>query len=269
MKNMLLVFCALLLFLTSCVEDGQFKVLDQNGNLVPIPENPSSFEELNKQMNVIYNTNRLNPIFYIAFWDINLSGTLQISSDNNSYPVINSGCTYSSTGYTFGTSKFVTIPQSVTCLDFTSENFTIVMWLYPTNSGTEDYIIGAGQSNVKGYYYRVNENGSLTFVTCEPTAKVSTSTAGDVSFNTFHMYSVIRNGTNISFYKDISLLTNSASGTHNTITTATINRILGKRWDTGTNPYHGLIGEIIVFDRVLSISEITYLYNLSSWRYQQ
>jgi hypothetical protein len=108
------------------------------------------------------------------------------------------------------------------------------------------------------------DNGFIALATYnEATPHATTYGVGDLRDNTLHMLTAIKSGTSYEdLYIDGNLVLHQTAGLQNATFTSTI-VCIGTR-QTDDTPYYGNIDDLSFFNRVLTATEITNLYNSSS-----
>ena len=146
-------------------------------------------------------------------------------------------------------------------LDFTSEDFTIGMWVKPGLSG-DSYkgLFYRGYPAGDGYFFRIHSNGRIFFYTAQSGATQDSYSAIGVltADETVHLV-VTRSGAVAKIYKNASVLTLDYDASH--VDPATCSRTVKIGADDSTYlPYDGLIDEVRVYNRALLPAEIKTSY---------
>ena len=98
--------------------------------------------------------------------------------------------------------------------NFTSEAFSIEMWINPTSIANSPVLFSNGQFQVSGYYMHLNSSGSVTFRTNQAAASQdSTTAAGTFTTGSWQHLAIVRSGSSVRIYKNGTDVTSSA-GTH-------------------------------------------------------
>ena len=178
-------------------------------------------------------------------------------------------------GYTVNGNPTVTDCRGQSCIDFdgTGDSITtldetcgvgalsICVWIYPESVGeTAGRIIDNGQS-----IFWVGSSNRLGFTSAGATNIFSANNA--TTYNAWQHVCVTRNsaGSATNFYVD-----GSTNGTANqnsgTPAEGTTNMIIGSR-NAGDRDFNGKIQNLLIFNRVLSATEIAQLYNNTVFDY--
>ena len=141
--------------------------------------------------------------------------------------------------------------------------FSLECWFQ--TSGTSIYIMSKFTSGLVGYAITINASGQINFSLYSSLNNIQRITTGAFNNGIFHHLVVTYNGnSNISgmkIYVDNVEVTTTTVGTAitGTLINATVFRI-GTR-EGISYPMNGLLDEIVVYDKELSISEITMRWN--------
>lgn len=147
-------------------------------------------------------------------------------------------------------------------LDFTSENFSISCWVKASkDQDSTARVVDKGNINTSGWSFWVtttqvalltNQSGSYT----QAYATVS------VCDDTWHHIVGVRNGSTATFYVDGTAYTSDGADLLDALTNSS-DLYIGKRQDaSGLRIFSGLIDELRIYNRALSSTEVTALYNL-------
>jgi hypothetical protein len=155
-----------------------------------------------------------------------------------------------------GSSDYSTSANS---LSFTSEPFTISMWVNPTNLSNSPVIISSGAYQVDGYYCHILSTGGVSCLTNQSGA--SQSTDGSASFTTgsWQLLTIARNGSSIRIYRNGIDITSTA-GTHTNPTSTTRKFVIGRYDPSAGYYYNGSTDDVRVYNRTLSAAEILAMY---------
>jgi len=164
-------------------------------------------------------------------------------------------------GYFFTNSgKYLNL-GSDTALNFTT-NKTISVWVNPAGSSGNRGIIGRF-NNVSPYGWILKQaSGNASFSFYDSSGNGSATSTATIPINTWTHLSVTYDGSNLIFYKNGSVVSTTA-------TTAipgspSANTLIGRFYsnvNVVTYDFIGKISKVKMYDRALSASEITALYN--------
>ena len=198
-----------------------------------------------------------------------LDGSSFISRDVHGHLCTVTGALWRPNGRNFdGSDDYIEIPATSTQLDFTSEDFTIFMWVKFSDVSSSHILFLRSDFSTTGYYAIVRSTASIRFYTLQagPTSQTSATSASEVTTGVWYNLVFVRDGTSVKIYKDTVDRTTS-SGTHiDPDTDAGVTRI-GIRRDNA-NDFAGTIGEVWVYNRALTPVEIQRNYLATKWRYQ-
>src|SRR3990167_4581919 len=148
-----------------------------------------------------------------------------------------------------------------TSLNFTTENFTIAFWIKTAALAQGANIFNRGVMNTGGYEIMVLNTGVIHLHTSQSGVNQTTvAPAGTLVNNVWSHIVVVRNGSIGYIYKD-GVDVSSSQPTIINPATSTSNASIGSR-ATATNFINAVLDEVRVYNRALSQSEITELYNL-------
>jgi hypothetical protein len=202
-------------------------------------------------------------------------------SPNGNNATLENGPTFNSTSGTYisfdGTDDYATCASTST-VNFTNK-FTISLWIYinalPTNGNFANlitkYNVGTGGNG--GYDFRFrNASGTqqIGLITLSSGAAEGGSDFNyTLSLNTWHYLSGVYNGSTSQVYLNTSLI----GSVSNTTNPASNNKLLniarfGQFGDTTlTRYYNGRIGQVKMYNRDLSATEIQQNYNATKSRF--
>jgi hypothetical protein len=139
------------------------------------------------------------------------------------------------------------------------QNFTIEAWIKRSDSSTVSHgptgaavIFGFGHG---GYAMAMDSGGHIDITQVDISGVVLGTAITDTNF---HHVAVTKSGSNIVFYIDSSAYPVPA---YNPVFSFTTGAAIGSRGDYFANSFLGFIDEVSVYNRPLSGSEITSLYN--------
>lgn len=173
-----------------------------------------------------------------------------------------------------GTDDYVTAPDA-NSLDITG-NLTIALWMKKTgntttNSWADLVTKSSNGANDTNYYFQIADVGGTEypgfyFYTGGVGYEIRSSVA--VPLNEWHHVAITYDdaGNAITFYVDGVATTDvnmSGAPESQSLTTNAQPLYFGNRYTSNTQPYQGYLDEIRIYNRTLSATEITGLYNLS------
>lgn len=150
-------------------------------------------------------------------------------------------------------------------LDFTSGDFSIDLWINQASSPLDNaYIINRGNYNLSGWYiWFWNAGNEMQFYTNQDTPGVQ-STTMDMTFDTWLHLALVRSGTVATWYQNTVDVTKN-HGIH--IDPTSVSQAL-KIGAFPSDDFKGTIGEVRIYNRVLTPLEIQRNYLATKWRYQ-
>lgn len=157
--------------------------------------------------------------------------------------------------------------QTTNNYNFTSESFTISMWVKPSDISNNPVVVSNGSWQVDGYYMHILSNGGVQFITSQAGAiQVSSSKAGSVKVNQWNHIAVVRSGSSVRTYVN-GMDQTTVVGTHVNPTSTTTPFRIGN-YSSGTlYMYKGYLDELRV-DRVArTAEEIRQAFNFDSRTY--
>ena len=150
-------------------------------------------------------------------YSITASGGVSVSPksvfDNAEYnPTVHGGSIFFD-----GTGDYLTV-GSTDPVNFGANNFTISMWLYPTNGGAQEEILNwraaDGVSNTNFTIHRNSSNELRTYIGNGSSYFVSNANLGTLLTNVWNHVVISRSGTDLkSFINGVNITTTSMSGT--------------------------------------------------------
>jgi len=148
-------------------------------------------------------------------------------------------------------------------LNITGSVISISAWIYPTSFGgsSKGRIVDNENSTTNGYIFDIdnaNWSGSLDFGILGSTAMCGTG-SGKISLNTWsHVAIVYNNGCTFYINGTVSTLAQQQTGS---ITSSSLALSIGGRSADNTRNFQGAIDDVRIYNRALSASEISQLYN--------
>jgi hypothetical protein len=183
-------------------------------------------------------------------------------SGNNNTGILTNGPTF--TGSNAGAIVFdgsndcIVVNNNASILSSTA--YTKIAWFYPTSFATGNNILSGGNSGQHAFWLQTSNklyaghNGSWSTVASASTLSLNTWYCGAVTFNTSTGWVLYLNG----------IQENTSAST----TTFTGNgEILVGAYSTGANVFTGRIANVLVYNRVLSASEVLQNYIVTKRRF--
>jgi hypothetical protein len=167
-------------------------------------------------------------------------------------------------GLSFDGGDYICSGTTGTCandtdLDFTSEDFTVSMWINPTSAATYNTLFYKGAYQVSGYYFTMDANRTLALVTSQAgTNQVTNTATGAVPLNAWSHVVVRRQGSSARIYVNGVDVTNTA-GTHSNPTASTDSFQIG-RYTGGVHYFVGRMDEIVVAAEAFNADQIRAMY---------
>jgi len=157
-----------------------------------------------------------------------------------------------------GSDDQVVIDISTTSsLDLTN-NFTISLWVYPTNNSSPRPIISKTNASLNSGY-RIENNGGVLKTSLFSLGGDCVLSTGNLDLNSWQLITIVYNGLNISHYKNGELqgtpFTCSISADKNTE-----DFLIGAQLSDSSR-FAGKIDEIKIYQRALNQNEISNLFN--------
>ena len=212
-----------------------------------------------------YNPIPTGCVLYLPLWHPNLSGSPFNSIDPYGHTCTVTGATYSSAGRTFdGTNDVITCGTNPALL---VTNITAEVWIYAATTMADfEIVFGNTASNLEaGWAFLWNGNIIRFYIKHYSNNTAYIALTPD---DKWHHIIGTYDGATIKIFHDMVQGTDDTYGTGMDYTGAT-GVMLGSPI-TGVNAYRfsSIIGEAGLYNRVLSASEMTHIYNATKWRYQ-
>jgi len=204
--------------------------------------------------------NTPNTVLYIDFSKHDAASFM--SDDHYGHTTTVSGATWGKEGYTFdGTNDEITVADN-SALDLTTA-LTIMTWMFPTAAGNRGIVAkrsGVGAANVN-YNYFLNAGYGMSVYNGNAEGGAASSTAMPTS--TWSLAGITWEGSTVNFY--LNGLTDGST----TLALGAANAHALAIGSNGAAEYlKGKIGEVWVFNRILTPLEIQNLYLKTKWRYR-
>ncbi len=142
-------------------------------------------------------------------------------------------------------------------LDLTN-NFTISLWIYPTNNNTSRPIISKTDAGLN-LGYKIENNSGILKSSIFSLGTNCVLSAGSLDLNQWQLITVVYNGSNISHYKNGELQGAPSACSISTFKN-TEDFLIGARL-SDSSKFAGKIDEIRIYQRVLTQDEIYNLFN--------
>ena len=177
-----------------------------------------------------------------------------------------SGATFNPNGYFVfdGVSDYVSIDATASSPINPSNDFSVSVWADPTTLGaTRQIVTKYGSSDAtRAFTLGVLTDGKVNVTLRSGSTSTNTQTSAGVvttSGGWYHLV-LVREGSSIKIYvNDTESASNTLSSTVNTGVTQPI--LIGAQGTGTSNEFLGNISKVNMYDRALSTSEITALYN--------
>jgi len=212
-----------------------------------------------------FSTNGL--VLYLPLWALKGSSFKSVDAYKTTATV--SGATWTPTGRDFNraTPDYIDIPATATQLDFTSGAFSIVARITGGSLADWETVFTKGTLNMNGYLFIITNTGVISLYTSQAAAnQVSNSGAGEIVDGVDYTIGCSRSGTSVVIYKNGVDVT-SSSGTHtNPVTAATDIATIGTYINHSSNPFDGIMGDFLIYNRALPVGEHLDIHNRLSWR---
>lgn len=199
-------------------------------------------------------------VLYLPQWRPELGGSTVKSQDQYAHSVTIAG-TWGYQGRTLNGTTHETVIPDTAVLDLTS--VTTLFWLNPSAAGNRGIVAkrtGTGGANVN---YNIFLNAGYGLSTYNGAGEGVA--ANDTAFtqNVWDFGGMTWTGTSIIYYK---------SGIADGANTLAIGAANGHDLFIGSNGateyFQGVIGDVFVYNRVLTAAEIAHVYQSTKWRYQ-
>lgn len=192
---------------------------------------------------------------YMPF-DINQSTTVRDYSSSGNDGTI-TGATYNDVGYIGGAYEFDG-PYSSNAITFTEtrlENWTVSAWLYNTGAGVNAVPVFGGPGTIDNAITVTTSSGKI-YATLNDTGYIDNLCTGTFNaIDEWYYFAMIKNGTNVSAYKNGVLC-----GTDDySVDEAFHIDSIGSGYSTSS--WNGSIDEVRIYNRTLTEAEILALYN--------
>jgi len=160
-----------------------------------------------------------------------------------------------------GNPDFLDCPAADTQdLDFTTEDFTLALWINVDDLTVDRYLMARGLLNNDGWLFYVNTNGAVYFFTNQAAANQDTSSANNaITTNSWCQLVITRSGGVVLLYKNGVDITDAA-GAHVNPTTSARKLHIGIHNGEVNNPFDGKMWNPRIWARRLSPTEVMRLF---------
>jgi len=205
----------------------------------------------------------------LAYWTLNGS-TGDVVDSVGSFPGTNNGATRNVNGiidkaFSFATNDYVNFSEN-SSLDFNNENFSISFWVNASVINSADTLFSKGKPSGGNWDYtiRVDNPGKILFRTFDGAQRDLTS---DLTLSTNTWYHVVVTTDNSADTK-IIYINGVENGTQafGHKYSSNLDLLMGASNDSGSVSlfYNGLIDEVGIWNRVLTPTDVSDLYNSGS-----
>ena len=154
-----------------------------------------------------------------------------------------------------GSSSYITIP-----IDKLTNTFSFSVWLYLDNLSTSyRWVFGNWNSTAQDLYVMIRDTGKIEVNPDGNNGTVEFGSSGAFTTNTWHHLAVSMDAGTYTVYLDGSSL--GSGSTTNTTFDNGYNYQIGKTPNSSINEWSGKMDQFRLFDKAISSSEITTLYN--------
>lgn len=205
-----------------------------------------------------------NCILYLPLWKRDNSSF--ISDDRYGRPCTVTGATWGIQGRTFDGSDDIIDLGEVTEAEFTTGDFTLLAWIKMTTLATRA-IISNGGWNAYGFHFYIVDDGTIRLETASAGSTSNKDSAtGQIAANQWYMVGATRTGTSGYIYKngiDVSV----SGSCEATIAASTANLMVARRGGFGEQFFSGIIGEVLIYNRLLNAIEVKNYTEATKWRF--
>lgn len=220
-----------------------------------------------------YNPITRGCVLYLPLWSKDLSGPVFKSVNAYGHTCTVTGALYGSQGRTFDGDDLIDCGRN-TSLDFGVGDFSLLAWIKSTDKTGSRTIMGKGTTGVGGkrYWFYIGVNtGVLIGNSDDNTNSYQINGVTDLADGVCRLvgFTADRDGNG-------TLYINGAVDGVPTACTSTLSiDDTNKDFTIGVNPtdeasnfWVGSKGEVWAYNRLLSMAEMLYIYNVTKWRYQ-
>lgn len=211
-------------------------------------------------------------VFYTPLWHPALSPTVFKSLDANAHTCTVTGALWTPQGRSFDGDDNINC-GSASSLRFTGA-FTVLAWINSSKGASNHDIVmrgNMGANATAAWGFSITSTGNLMFLLVKNTVDDNFSATQNATLTvdgtTWYQVGGVFDTTQVLLYKNGLLEPSTAAGDlTSTINDPTEPVIIGKE-TRDANLFQGLISEVIIFSRALTLSEIQNNYLATKWRY--
>jgi len=145
-------------------------------------------------------------------------------------------------------------------LDFTAENFSLGLWVYPDSIALID-LINRGLDNTDGYELSITALGAIEFATNQAAASQVTDTEdGEIVATNWYHVMIVRDGASVRIYINGRDRTDG-EGVHIAPLTSARKFLVGIYDDEATRPFDGRLWRPRAWVRALSREEVKVMFD--------
>lgn len=205
----------------------------------------------------------------VGYWPLwyshsDMTGSTIYSYDKNRHSSAVTGAVWGITGRTFDGTDDVINCGSAASLDALTGNITVEAWINPTTlgEGSTGYIF----DKVNLYMYMTATAKCVFKIKVATVLKEARAADNSVPLGSWSHVVGVFNGANVLLYTNLTPTTgNATAGPIDSHVAASL--LVGD--NAGSNGcFNGLTGEVRVYNRALSLAEITRNYQATKWKYQ-
>lgn len=203
-------------------------------------------------------------VLYLPLWK--RDGSSFMSDDAYGHTCTVTTASWGVQGRTFVGTGYLTVPSNA-AFNFTASAFTIESWVKITNLVLDQRTV---VSKPTSYWdaFRADPANAYWFSTHDGAAEHTSKMADNSSvINTWYHQVVTRIGANATPYVNGRLVSWNLAGDHTTIVTNANNLQIGAL-GTASQKFHGIIGEVRIYNRALTPLEIQHNFLSTKWRYK-
>lgn len=153
-----------------------------------------------------------------------------------------------------GTDDYVNL-GTVSARNFTTSDFSLLAWIYPTSVAAIKRIIQHGVSATSGYSLRFSATGELILGTSSPTETLTKSAASKILANKWQHVAATRKAGTVKLYIDGNDVT-SVVGAHSNPSSSAADSAVGATVGGGADRFPGAIDEPAFFNVELTQQQI-------------